>query len=174
MIGCLDAHYDEHRAQAVCVLIKEWSDALPHQSVQAGIQQTQPYQPGSFYLRELPCLLAVLRKLPNLPQMLVVDGYVWVSPDGKPGLGAHLHRAVDGVAGVIGVAKTSFKGMLESPLVATVQRGHSKNPLFVTSIGVELSTSAGFIQKMHGPHRIPTILRLVDQLARASASQPVG
>jgi deoxyribonuclease V len=91
MIACLDVHYAEECASVACVLIESWTDALPHQSILAKVDQIQPYRPGRFYERELPCLLAVLDKIPSPPEICVVDGYVWVSPDGKPGLGALLH-----------------------------------------------------------------------------------
>ena len=47
-----------------------------------------PYQPGEFYLRELPPLQAVLHRIPGLG-LLVVDGYADLDPGGRPGLGAH-------------------------------------------------------------------------------------
>jgi deoxyribonuclease V len=72
-----------------------------------------------------------------------------------------LHAAVGGV--VVGVAKTRY---LSAPAVP-VLRGSSRSPLFVTAAGVEPEVAAGWIESMHGPYRVPTLLRQVDTLARS-------
>ncbi len=65
-----------------------------------------PYQPGEFFLRELPPLRAVLDGVRGL-SLLVIDGYADLDPAGRPGLGAYVH-AEFGVP-VIGVAKSAFR-----------------------------------------------------------------
>jgi deoxyribonuclease V len=164
MIACLDVDYHADRARAACCVLAAWSDRVAAFTCVANVDDVQPYRPAAFYLRELPCLLAVLRELPRLPVYLVVDGYVWLSA-GTPGLGAHLHRAIGGAAAVIGVAKRAFAGNRSVP-VQTVLRGRSARPLYVTSVGVDPVVAADCIRRMHGAHRIPTALRLVDRLAR--------
>ena len=67
--------------------------------------QIAPYQPGEFYLRELPALRAVLDD-PSGLDLLVVDGHADLDPSGRPGLGVHAH-AEFGIP-VIGVAKSPF------------------------------------------------------------------
>jgi deoxyribonuclease V len=62
---------------------------------------------------------------------------------------------------VVGVAKTKFHGAVP----VEVLRG-SGSPLFVTAVGLTLPEAANCIRDMHGPYRIPTLLRRVDQLAR--------
>jgi deoxyribonuclease V len=88
------------------------------------VADVAPYQPGQFYLRELPPLRAVLDGLSGLSR-LVVDGYADLDPDGRPGLGA---RACDefGVP-VIGVAKTPFRTATHA---IAVLRGTSARPLY--------------------------------------------
>jgi deoxyribonuclease V len=54
------------------------------------VSEVEPYQPGQFYLRELPPLHAALDGLAGMA-LLVVDGYADLDPDGRPGLGAHAH-----------------------------------------------------------------------------------
>ena len=49
----------------------------------AVVADVAPYQPGQFYLRELPPLRAVLDGLSGL-SLLVVDGYADLDPDGGP------------------------------------------------------------------------------------------
>src|ERR1700761_5929812 len=48
------------------------------------------YPPGQFYLRELPALRAVIPADGGLA-LIVVDGYVDLDPEGRPGLGARVH-----------------------------------------------------------------------------------
>ena len=69
----------------------------------AMVAAVDPYRPGEFYRRELPPLRAVIPAADELA-LIVVDGYVDLDPDGRPGLGAHVH-AEFGVP-VVGVAKT--------------------------------------------------------------------
>jgi deoxyribonuclease V len=68
--------------------------------------EVAPYEPGRFYLRELPVLRAVLDEVEDVG-LLVIDGYVDLAP-GRPGLGAYCHEEF-GVP-VIGIAKTPFRG----------------------------------------------------------------
>ncbi|MGH3305088.1 MAG: hypothetical protein ACRDOK_26160 [Streptosporangiaceae bacterium] len=94
-----------------------------------------PYQPGEFYLRELPPLRTVLRGVRGLG-LLVVDGYVDLDPSGRPGLGAQAH-AESGVP-VVGVAKTAFR---TAPHAVAVLRGGSARPLFVTAAGMPVNNA---------------------------------
>ncbi len=162
MIAAVDVDYRERDAVAACVLFRAWNDEIAAGEHIERIHEVQPYQPGQFYKRELPCLLAVLNAVRDPIEAVVVDGYVWLSRDGKPGLGAHLYEALGQTIPVIGVAKTQF---LSAP-AATVKRGHSDKPLFVTAAGIELDVAAQQIQGMHGEHRLPTLLRRVDRLCR--------
>ena len=161
VIACLDVGYRDADATAACVLFREWSDAEPFLELVRRLPDAAPYEPGSFFRRELPCLLAVLQDLPYLPATLVIDGYVWLG-ESRPGLGAHLHEALGGRSAVIGVAKTPFRG---AP-AQEVTRGRSRSPLYVTAIGMTASEAATRIRRMHGPFRIPTLLRRADLLSR--------
>lgn len=167
MIACVDVAYRDHHADAGCVVLGHWQDATPQYTRAARIDHVAPYESGSFYCRELPCLLAVLQRLPALPEIVVIDGYVWLSAQRKPGLGAHLHAALGHACAVVGVAKTAFVGICGSPLAASVLRGSSGKPLYVTSAGIALGYAAQAVRSMHGAHRIPTALRLADRLARS-------
>jgi deoxyribonuclease V len=83
------------------------------------VPEAAPYRPGQFYLRELPPLLAVLDGFGRL-DLLVIDGYVDLDPDGRPGLGAHLYAALG--APVVGVAKSAFAAATHA---IAVRRGAS-------------------------------------------------
>lgn len=167
MIACVDVDYRGHHARAACVAIERWSDGQPKETYLADLCDIAPYEPGYFYRRELPCLLAVLRLLPFMPEIIVIDGYVWVAHDREGGLGLHLFNAFNRAFPVIGVAKTEFTALSGSPLVAPVLRGQSRRPLYVTSIGIALDEAAMLVREMPGAYRIPAILRLTDRLARS-------
>jgi deoxyribonuclease V len=163
MKACLDVHYTSTGASVGCVLFSDWSDARPAREVREVVSVSAAYEPGSFYKRELPGLLHVLEPLRDQVELAIVDGYVWLDAHGRPGLGAHLHHAL-GVP-VIGVAKTAFQG---SSFAIPVLRGTSKKPLHVTAVGIEVQAAARLIQAMHGEHRLPTLLKRADHLARGN------
>ena len=161
MIAAVDVQYTADRGLAACVVFPAWDADWPAAEYLHRIEHVAPYEPGRFADRELPGLLAVLKTVVEPVELVVVDGYVFLDAAGRPGLGAHLHTAL-GVP-VIGVAKTSFQG---SPHAVLVNRGQSARPLFVTAVGVDAEVAAARIRGMHGPHRMPTLLTWVDQLAK--------
>lgn len=161
LIAALDVDYRDPGAVAAGVWFRGWSAPEVETELVARIEAVAEYQPGEFYRRELPCLLAVLERGPA-PDVVVVDGYVWLGP-GRPGLGAHLFEALGGRTVVIGVAKTRFAGATEA---VPVYRGESRSPLYVTAEGVGVTEAAGWIARMAGPYRVPEMLKRVDQLAR--------
>lgn len=129
----------------------------------AVVSAVPPYQPGAFFRRELPPLRAVLAGIAGLG-LVVVDGYVDLDPDGRPGLGAHVH-AEFGVP-VIGVAKTAFRTATHA---VPVLRGRSARPLFVTAAALPVTDAARLVQDMAGGFRLPDALRRADALARSPA-----
>lgn len=151
--------YQETRVTAACAGFAAWDDAVARiEVVVRSPGAPAPYEPGSFYTRELPHLLAVLERMPRLDAILV-DAYVWLGPD-APGLGARVADAYG--APVIGVAKTRFADASAIEVV----RGPGKRPLYVTSIGIDPAHAAQCVTEMHGEFRIPTLLQRVDALAR--------
>jgi deoxyribonuclease V len=170
MIACVDVDYREAFAVAACVCFQAWSDDTPASESTVEIRDVAPYQSGQFYRRELPCILAVLKSLPELPQVVIIDGYVWLGAQ-QPGLGAHLYEALGRQAAVIGVAKTRF---LQAEPVELVLRGRSRSPLYVTAAGTDVVEAARHIRTMHGLYRMPTLLKRVDQLSRGKACGELG
>ncbi len=166
MLAFVDVNYLEPRAVAGCVLAEHWDADSPARERIERIDKVAPYTPGQFYLRELPCLLRVLRTDQAVLRAVVVDGYVWLAR-ARPGLGWHLHRHLHQKTGrripVVGVAKTPFA---KNDSALPVRRGRSQRPLWVTAVGVDLHAAAKRVQSMHGVHRIPTLLKRVDQLCR--------
>ena len=159
MLACVDVDYQPAHVTAACVGFETWSDALARIEVVVRTPgPPAPYQPGAFFVRELPHLMAVLDRMPAI-EIVIVDAYVWLGPD-APGLGKHLHDA-RGVP-VIGVAKSSYAGAE----AIEVKRGTSDKPLYVTAVGIEPREAAAHIAAMHGGYRVPTLIKRADQLAR--------
>lgn len=161
MIACLDVDYREPGACVAAVTFHAWKDASAAGETVIYVPEVEPYVPGEFFRRELPCLMAVLQILPEM-EVIVIDGYVWLD-EGRSGLGAHLHEAFGKRVPVIGVAKTRYR---DSAQVSEVFRGESENPLLVTAAGMPVDVAAGHVREMNGYHRIPTLLKRVDQLCR--------
>jgi deoxyribonuclease V len=132
----------------------------------AVVADVAPYQPGQFYLRELPPLRAVLGGVIGL-SLLVVDGYADLDPDGRPGLGARACGEF-GVP-VIGVAKTPFRTATHA---IAVLRGTSARPLYVTAATMPRADAASLVWQMTGRHRLPDALRRAGTLARHGLPQP--
>jgi deoxyribonuclease V len=170
MIAAADVAYRSCVAAVACVLFKHWMDDAAAAETTCEVSDVAPYEAGQFFRRELPCLLAVLRKLEQLPGIIVIDGYVWLADESKPGLGGHLYAALERQVAVIGVAKTRFR---RAGAAVEITRGASGTPLYITAAGIPLEQAASNIKSMHGSFRIPTLLRRVDQLCRGLvSSQP--
>jgi deoxyribonuclease V len=163
MIAILDVDYRADHALAACVVARDWTDESPTLELVERIDQVNDYEPGQFYKRELPCLLAVLNKLPTPPDVIVIDGYVWLGAGPKPGLGAHLFLALEEKIPVIGVAKTRFLSAVDAREL--FRRGSSR-ALYVSVAGVESDEAVKAIDSMHGEFRLPTLLKRVDRLCR--------
>jgi deoxyribonuclease V len=162
LIACVDVDYRKPGAMAAALWFRGWETAVPEQQMVMSFDTVADYEPGRFYKRELPCLLGVLERGPR-PEIIVVDGYAWLG-DGVAGLGAHLHHALQ--IPVIGVAKTRFATATDA---VALLRGTSHTPLYVSAAGVSVDDAAPWIAAMHGPHRLPTLLKQVDRLAREAS-----
>ena len=162
--GAVDVHYpDSGGARVALVLASDQRFATIVAERVVWLETAQPYQPGNFYTRELPAIVAVLDSLPR-PRLLIVDGYCDLDPDGRPGLGSHVYHEL-GIP-VVGVAKTAFHSATHA---LEVRRGMAARPLYVTAAGVDIDEAVRLVAAMSGPHRLPDALRRVDALARGHA-----
>lgn len=96
--------------------------------------------------------------------VIIVDGYVTLDNNGKLGLGGYLYDALDQKYPIIGIAKNEFT--TPDSQRRNVYRGESKTPLFLTAKGVDVDEVQPKVEQMHGPFRIPTLLKKLDQLSR--------
>jgi len=163
MIFAVDVDYRASQAFAAGVLFQNWEDEESVGELTAPISTVAAYEPGQFYKHELPCILELLKQLEQLPECIVIDGYVYLDRNQKPGLGRHLYDALQERSVIIGVAKSRFK---DTPPETEVFRGDSKRALYVTAIGINETDAKACIMRMHGEHRLPTILKRVDQLSK--------
>lgn len=163
MLACVDVDYQQDHAKAACCLFEDYDDAAARSELVEVISEPAAYRPGQFYLRELPCLLAVLKRVSEPLAAILIDGYVWLDEAESPGLGAHLYRALEERVPIIGVAKSRYR----HPVAArAVLRGDSQRPLYVSAAGADLDEAANAVARMHGEYRIPTLLKRVDRLCR--------
>lgn len=163
MIYALDVDYrDDGSALAAAVGFSAWTDPAPAEERAVMVPSVAPYEPGAFYRRELPCLLAALARVSGPLEGVVVDAHVWLRGEGDPGLGARLWEALERAVPVVGVAKQAFAGGIAS----AVHRGGSARPLWVTAAGMDVEDACARVSSMHGAHRIPTLLKRVDALCR--------
>jgi deoxyribonuclease V len=160
----LDVAYakDGSRAVAACVCLKDWTDSVALCEHTAVVAEPAPYVSGSFFQRELPCLLRVLAALPHPCETIIIDGHVDLD-DGRPGLGRHLFDSLGQLVPVIGVAKTPFRGAVAG---VPTYRGSSLKALYVSSAGLDLQRARKHIVSMFGAYRLPTLVRRADRLCR--------
>jgi deoxyribonuclease V len=168
MLAILDAAYSDTNSAVACVTAENWASAKPLEAFVLTRGPQKAYAPGEFYRRELPLLLAALKKLDADPGAILIDGYVWLDANGRRGLGAHLYEALGQGIPVMGAAKTRFAGA--EKFAEQVIRGRSTNPLWITSAGIDASEAAANVRSMHGEHRIPALVALADRLARQACS----
>jgi deoxyribonuclease V len=161
VLACVDVHYfTPAGARAAILTFNAWDAATPSNHRVVTLEHVEPYMPGEFFKRELPCVRKALATLPSLPEVVIIDAHVWLGA-GRPGLGARILEAEPGLKTVVGVAKTPFRGAA----AMAVLRGSSRVPLYVDECG-EWVDAPSRVASMHGCHRIPTLLNLVDRLAR--------
>lgn len=166
-IAVLDVAYAAHGAGVACVTAEQWASPAPLREDASFLPGVPAgYQPGKFYLRELPLLELAVDRLMVRPKVLVIDGYVWLDGEGRPGLGARLFDSLEGRIAVVGLAKTRLRG---DDWSAEVLRGSGSRPIFVTAAGIDLAVAAREVLGMHGAHRLPTLVKRADYLARRAA-----
>ncbi len=160
-------HFTASKAKTVAITFNHWASTEVNRVYTDTIEGVQPYEPGSFYKRELPCIVSILAQI-SLDEIkfIVIDGFVILDDDNTPGLGAHLYAHLDYLIPVIGVAKTNFAPI--NQLKREVKRGQSNNPLYVTALGMDLDVAANYIRMMSGEYRIPVLLKTLDSLTRAN------
>ncbi len=165
MILAFDTYYFDNMAKTVCLSFEDWNLEDNFKVYTEVISNVDEYISGEFYKRELPCILSLLSKIElEKINVIIIDGFVFLNDENKFGLGAYLYEKLDKKIPVIGVAKKDFATIEKNRI--ELFRGKSKNPLFITSIGIELKQATQKIKEMNGQYRIPTLLKEVDRLTK--------
>ena len=108
-ILAFDTFYSGNDAKTVCLYFVSWADVEPAKIISEHLVIEEPYQPGSFYKRELPCILHLLNRIDLREiRLIIVDGFVVLDDDNKLGLGGYLFQFLGMEIPVIGVAKNDF------------------------------------------------------------------
>lgn len=165
MIYAFDTYYYEDYANTVCIAFEDWTSDRELEIFTEQTPITSEYESGAFYKRELPCILSLLNKIVvKQGDIIIVDGYVTLDDEGKIGLGGYLYEALREKYPIVGIAKNEFT--TPDSQRRSVLRGDSKTPLFVTAKGIDVEQVKLNVEHMHGPYRIPTLLKKLDQLSR--------
>ena len=127
----------------------------------AGVSKPARDEPD---LRALSGLLQLLREHALQPEVIVIDGWVHLDAQAKPGLGQHLYQALGGRSAVIGISKTARPDL---PAQFEVYRDEEAAPLVVTCAGIDLGAAKARVRAMHGKRRVPTLLKLAARMAKA-------
>jgi deoxyribonuclease V len=167
MILAFDVQYTDNQAKAVAITFQNWNDAAATETIVKHIEGVAEYEPGAFYKRELPCIMAILDEMDlSKIDLIIVDSYVYLDDAGKQlGLGGHLYQVLGEKWPVIGVAKTKFIQNNENSVA--LLRGESQKPLYITAIGFDMHEAAALVKTMHGDFRFPTLLKYLDDVTKA-------
>jgi deoxyribonuclease V len=163
MILAVDVDYRDRSASIAGVAFENWQDACEKNIFESRLDDIEDYIPGQFYRRELPCILKLIEEHQLVPDLIVIDGFVYLDGKSRPGLGKHLYDALQGKTSVVGVAKRPFKDIA---LECELYRGTSKKPLYITSVGIPLTEAKDYIKSMHGEYRIPDLLKKADRISK--------
>jgi deoxyribonuclease V len=164
VIAAFDTYYFDNKAKTVCLTFGQAESIDPDNIYTEILENIEEYIPGEFYKRELPCILSLYKKLSVKPDLIIVDGFVYLDDENRLGLGGYLYKALEGKIPVIGVAKTNFATIINNK--REVLRGESEKPLYITSIGINIDLAANIVQSMDGQYRIPTLLKKLDSLTK--------
>ena len=163
----VDVHYDSDGALGAAVAFDEWDAPEASRTFTSRLAHVAPKAArGELDLRDLPCLLQLLREHALEPDVIVIGGFVHVDAKETPGLGRHLYDALEGRTAIIGVSKTS---MHDLPSQFEVLREEEARPLIVTCVGIDLGAAKASLRAMHGKRRVPTLLKLVARITRGTA-----
>jgi deoxyribonuclease V len=142
-----------NRAIAAAVVYK-YPEMVEVERAHAFVQLKFPYVPGFLSFREIPALLAALKKLRTLPDLLFCDGQGYAHPR-RMGLATHLGIVLD--RPTIGCAKSILIG-------AALRTRRGVEPIYVSQgHRVSLESAIKFTLLVSDGTRIPRPTRDADR-----------
>ncbi len=157
-------HHNEGGATAAAVAFDAWDAFEPLRTFSTRIAHVEPKpRGGQLDLRDLPCMLQLLREHALTPELIVINGTVHLDAQESPGLGQHLFHALGGQIAIVGISKTAVPGL---PAQFELVREDEARPLIISSAGIDLGAAKARVRGMHGKRRVPTLMKLVARLAK--------
>lgn len=160
-----------------------WPPAAPLAAASVTMVPRIPYVPGYLGFRETPAIVAALRLLDRMPDLIVVDGHGRAHPR-RCGIATHLGVVAN--VPTIGCAKTLLCGRVEGVLgpapgdrAPLVDRGETvgvalrtrarAQPVYVsTGHRVSLDTAVDWVLRLGDGRRLPLPIRLAHDAANAA------
>jgi deoxyribonuclease V len=161
---CVHDHGDE--AWAAAVAFDDWDAPEPSRTFTSRMDHVQKPPRGELDLRDLPCIVQLLRGHALEPDAIVINGFVHLDAAETPGLGLHLYDALGGRVAIIGVSTKQVGGL---PAQFQVFREEEAPPIVVTCAGVDLGAAKARVRAMHGRRRLPTLVKLAARIARGGS-----
>jgi len=163
----LSVHHEAGASLAAAVAFDDWNAAEATRTWTTRVEAAAPPAKGPAWQRDVPALLALLRAHELQPETIVLDGYVHLDERETPGAGRLLFDALEGKVPVIGVAKSAGAFTHAQFEVA---REEEAPPVIVTCAGIDLGAAKARVRAMHGRKRMPTLMKLVDRIARGKVT----
>ncbi|MDX2028523.1 MAG: deoxyribonuclease V [Alphaproteobacteria bacterium] len=176
----VDVSHDTNDISHAAIVVVDGTTLKPLESVTVSAPTRFPYVPGLLSFREIPVILAALKKLKRTPDLLMVDGQGIAHPR-RLGIAAHLGVLTDLPA--LGVAKSRLTGRYKEPgsakgshtpltaggeHIGTVLRSKEKClPLFI-SPGHKMDQAQALEVTLRclTRYRLPEPTRLADKLSK--------
>ena len=157
-------HHLDDGDMAAAVAFDEWDAFEASRTFTSRVALVDKPARGKPDLCGLQCLLQLLQEHALEPDIIVMDGPVYLDAAETPGLGRALFDALGGRAAIIGASTKAMPGM---PAQFELFREEEARPLIVTCVGIDLGAAKVRVRAMHGKRRLPTLLKLVARIARS-------
>lgn len=180
LIAGVDVGFEQQgRITRAAIAVLSFPELILLESSIARLPTTFPYIPGLLSFREIPAILAALKQLQHLPQLLLVDGQGHAHPR-RLGIASHLGLLTDIPS--IGVGKTRLIGSheavpdLRGEWVSLVDKGEIIGAVLRTRPGckplyisqghrVSLDRAVNWVMRCTGRYRLPETTRQAHRLA---------
>jgi deoxyribonuclease V len=178
-VAGVDAAFSEDRVFAAACLYR-FRDLTACEQASFSRKLSFPYVPGFLSFREGPAIIAVLNRLPRMPDLILVDGQGIAHPRGV-GIASYI-GVLTGIP-TIGCAKSRLIGEYEEPLMkkgswsplrsegnvigAVLRTRDHTRPLFVSpGHRTDLNSAIRLTLACTRNYRIPEPIRCADMLSK--------